>query len=168
MLHHELSLKLFVKFKRNAYRNQHTRGGYSVVYSQAAAYQLEESRRHYSYKAEEQRAEQNYSVVDFLKVIARGFTAADTLYRAAVLLQVSCYVLRVELYLRIEICEEYNQNKHYQIVEYPAYPLPLRTGSARIAERHIVDESLIVLSRKLEYHHWNRHKGRRKDDRHYA
>lgn len=166
MLHHNLSFELLVEFECNAYCDEHTRRGYCVVDTQISTYQLEESRRDNSYEAKEQRAEQNYSVVNLGEIVTRRLTASDTLYRSAVLLEISCYVLRVELYLSIEVCKEDNQTEHYEIVEYPAYPLPVAARSAGIAEGKVVVVVLRIRTCKLEYHQRNRHKGRCEDDGH--
>lgn len=168
MLHHNLSFELLVEFERNAYYDEHTRGGYCVVDTQIRTYQLEESGRNNCYKAEEQSAEQNYSVVYLSEIVARRFAASYTLYGSAVLLEISCYVLRIELYLRIEVCEEDNQTEHYEIVEYPTYPLPVAARSTGIAEREVVVIVLRIRTRKLEYHQRYRHEGRCEDDRHNA
>lgn len=168
MLHHNLSFELLVEFERNAYRDKHTRRGYSVVNTQIRTYQLEESRRDNSYETEEQRAEQNYSVVYLGEIVARRLAASYTLYSSAVLLEISRYVLRVELYLSIEVCKEYNQTEHYEIVEYPAYPLPAAARSAGIAEGEVIVVVFRIRARKLEYHQRYRHEGRSEDDRHNA
>lgn len=158
MLHHKLSFELLVEFESNAYCDKHTCRGNCVVDTQIRTYQLEECRRDDCDETEEQCSEQNYSVVDLCEVIACRFTASYTLYRTAVLLEISCYVLGIELYLCIEVCKEDDQTEHYEIVEYPTYPLPVAARRAGIAESKVVVIVLRISTRKLEYHQRYRHK----------
>ena len=158
MPHHDLRFELFVEFERDRDDDQHTRGAERVGHAYRTSEQIEQERRYDRDYRQEQRPEKGDPVVDLCEIFAGRLAAPHTLDDAAVLLQVARNVDRVELYLRIEVCEEDDQQEHHDVVHRCA-------GSEILQiERH----DAVVLRYEGQYHLREHHERRSEDDGHDA
>ena len=158
MLHHDLRFELFIEFERYAYDDQHTRRAERVGHTDRLSERVEAESRNYRYEREEQCAEQGNTAVYLRKIFAGRLAGSYALDRAAVLLQVSRNVYRIELYLRVEVCEEDYEDKREYIVD--------RGACAEVL--HVEQHYRVVLREEGEDHLREHQERRSEDDGHNA
>ena len=124
MLHHDLRFELFVDFKRDRDHDQQAccrervckRKCRTRPRAVADCKCTEQERRDERNKHKEHSAEERHSVVDLLQEVAGRFARSDTGNKSAVLLNVSCNVVRIELNHCVEIAESENEHCKEHIV----------------------------------------------------
>lgn len=158
MSHHNLRFELFFEFERNAYDNEHTCRTECVCHSDILAESVESECGHYCDEREEECAEQRYTAVYLSEVFARRFTRSYALDSSAVLLQVDRNVNGVELDLRVEVSEEYDEQEGEDVV--------YRRACAQVLS--IEAYYAVVLREEGQYHLREQHERRCEDDRHNA
>ena len=154
-------MQLLVEFERNADDDEESGCGKRAVKTyRAEAVEFQDIGRDQCDYTEVYCAEKRYTVVYFSQIVAGGLSCSDTGNKSAVLLDHSCHVVRIELYLRVEIREEYNKQEHDRSVQIAAYAHPLIPPS---------DEAAGHIGIRELHDHLGEHDQRgSEDDRHNA
>ena len=154
-------MQLLVEFERNADDDQESGCRERAVQTDCTeSVDFKDIDRDQCDDTEVQRAEERYTVVDLPQIIAGGLSCSDTGNKSAVLLDHSRYVVRIELDLRIEVCEEDDEQEHERSVQMSAYAHPSVPPSHEAAGRIRISE--------LHDHLGEHDQGRSEDDRHNA
>lgn len=114
--HHNLRFERGVEFYRNRYADEHSRRAERARTCVRRKYKVKHHRRDKGKQRKEDRPEKRKSVVYLFEIIGSRFAGSDTRDETAVLLYRLRDVLGIELNLRVEEREEYDeQAKHYRI-----------------------------------------------------
>lgn len=164
MAHHDLGFKLFVEFQSNADYDQQARCAECACKAEVFAQGVEQECRHNRKYCKEDCSEQSDTIGNASQIICGCFARTDTRNEAAVLLNVSGHVVRIELHLRIEVRKEYNQKNHHNVVNHAAH----RVVTVRSEVLGVESNESAGPTEHLDKHRREAHEGACEDYRHNA